>query len=208
MKNYFKEKGIEKLRAYSTVTKAAIAERGRRTLKQKIYRYFSRRHTLRWLDILSPIIAGINKSKSRVIGMRPIDVTPENSQEIWERVYAPYLRSMGRKPKYKVGETMRMAKDKGVFEKGFLPNYSDEIVKIKGIKKGHATLYTLEDDKGKKFLTRFYEQELSKTRKDAETTYRIDEILDTRIKRGKTEHLVKFIGYPDPEWIKESDMET
>ena len=189
------------------MTKAAIAERGIRTLKQKLYRYFSRKHTLRWIEILNSVIAGINNSKSRVIGMRPIDVTPENSQEIWKRVYAPYLRASGRKPKYSIGETVRMAKDKGVFEKGFLPNYSDEIVKIHGIKKGHANLYTLQDDKGKNFSTRFYGEELSKTRKDAETTYRIDEILKTRIRKGKKEHYVKFIGYPEPEWIKDTDME-
>jgi hypothetical protein len=207
MKNYFKAKEIEKLRSYSTINKAAVAERALRTLKQRLYRYFSRKHTLNWIDILPKIIAGINKTKSSVIGMRPIDVTPKNSQEIWERIFGPYVNRKGKKAKFKIGDTVRMAKDKNVFAKGFLPNYSDEIVQIEGIKRVTPTIYRLKDDAGEVFLTKFYGLELTRTRKDPQTVYRIEEILKERKRRGKKEYLVKFIDYPQPEWIKEIDIE-
>jgi hypothetical protein len=139
--------------------------------------------------------------------MRPIDVTLENSQEIWQRVYRPHVDEMkkNREEKLKKGDIVRMGRDKGVFEKGFLPNYSDELVTIDWIKRGKPNIYNLKDDRGESFSSRFYEKELSKTRRD--TTYRIEKILDTRVRRGIKEHLVKFIDYKEPEWIKESDIE-
>jgi hypothetical protein len=208
MQKYFKKKDIEKLRSYSTINKAAVAERALRTLKQRLYRYFSRKHTLNWMDILPNIIAGINKTKSRVIGMRPIDVTPKNSQEIWESVFAPYVKRKGhQKAKFDIGDTVRMAKDNDIFAKGFLPNYSDEIVQIEGIKRVTPTIYRLKDDAGETFLTKFYGSELSRTRKDPQTVYRIEEIIKERRRRGVKEYLVKFIDYPQPEWIKEKDIE-
>ena len=64
----------------------------------------------------------------------------------------------------------------------------------------------LKDTKGEEILGRVYEPELSKTRIDAGTTYRIEKILGKRKKKGKEEILVKFIGYPDPEWIQQGDI--
>jgi hypothetical protein len=96
---------------------------------------------------------------------------------------------------------------KNVFAKGFLPNYSDEIVQIEGIKRVTPTIYRLKDDAGEVFLTKFYGPELSRTRKDPQTVYRIEEILKERKRRGIKEYLVKFIDYPQPEWIKETDIE-
>lgn len=55
-------------------------------------------------------------------------------------------------------------------------------------------------------MGRVYEPELSKTRIDEGTTYRIEEILAKRKRRGKEEILVKFIGFPDAEWIGQEDL--
>lgn len=55
-------------------------------------------------------------------------------------------------------------------------------------------------------MGRVYEPELSKTRIDAETTYRVEKILSKRTKGGRKELLIKFIGYNEPEWIPEENL--
>ncbi|KAL3116545.1 hypothetical protein niasHT_009953 [Heterodera trifolii] len=67
--------------------------------------------------------------------------------------------------------------------------------------------YGIKDDNEEPFDTRFYAEDLAKTRKDAETTYRIERMLKTRTRSGQKEHLVKFYGYKEPEWIKDTDIE-
>ncbi|KAL3084645.1 hypothetical protein niasHT_035254 [Heterodera trifolii] len=67
--------------------------------------------------------------------------------------------------------------------------------------------YKLRDEHGEKFKGSFYEQELARVRKDAETSYRIEKVYRKRkLSDGSTEMLVKFIGYPNREWINESQL--
>jgi hypothetical protein len=61
--------------------KAACVERFNRTLKTRMFRYFTARHTNRWLDVLQSLIESYNKSIHRSIGMAPNDVTRENSDQ-------------------------------------------------------------------------------------------------------------------------------
>ncbi|KAL3106462.1 hypothetical protein niasHT_012201 [Heterodera trifolii] len=78
---------------------------------------------------------------------------------------------------------------------------------IYDIKKARPNRYGIKDDNEEPFDTRFYAEDLAKTRKDAETTYRIERVLKTRTRSGQKEHLVKFYGYKEPEWIKDRDIE-
>ncbi|KAL3114113.1 hypothetical protein niasHT_010927 [Heterodera trifolii] len=78
---------------------------------------------------------------------------------------------------------------------------------IYDIKKAKPHRYGIKDDNEEPFDTRFYAEDLAKTRKDAETTYRIERVLKTRTRCGQKEHLVKFHGYKEPEWIKDTDIE-
>ena len=87
IKQFFKSEEIEKTETNSITTKASIVERSIRNIKQRLYRYFSQKQTLRWIDVIDKIADGINRSKSRTHGMRPVDVTPENAQQVWQRLY-------------------------------------------------------------------------------------------------------------------------
>lgn len=72
--------------------------------------------------------------------------------------------------------------------------------------KSDPNIYRLRNSRDEKVEGRFYNEELQKIRLDEKTTYRIEKVLKKRKRLGKNELLVKFIGYPDPEWIKESDI--
>lgn len=214
MKELFEKEDMEKLEATHSSVKASICERAIRNIKMRLYRYFAEAHTLNWVDIVQKVVNGINHSRSRVHGMRPVDVTFSNAQKVWEKIYGNILSTKIKKgkekikPKFNKGDFVRMSRDKGHFEKGYLPNWGDEILEIDQIKEQSIPLvYKLHDEKGEKFKGSFYNEELSKVRKDADTSYRIERVYKRKTnKDGTKELLVKFVGYPERYWIKNSDL--
>ncbi|KAL3122640.1 hypothetical protein niasHT_003142 [Heterodera trifolii] len=189
LKEFFEEQEIEKHEPVHSSVKASVAERAIRNVKQRLYRYFAESETLNWVDVVQQIVDGINSTPSRVHGMRPIDVNFENAQKVWKRIYeSPQKRQ---KPRFHKDEFVRMSREKGQFREGAV----------------RPIRYKLHDDRGEKFRGTFYEQELARVRKDADTSYRIEKVYKKRRKPdGSTEMLVKFIGYPEREWIDESQI--
>ncbi|KAL3087105.1 hypothetical protein niasHS_005344 [Heterodera schachtii] len=209
LKEFFEQREIEKHEPVHSSVKASVAERAIRNVKQRLYRYFAETETLNWVDEAQKIVDGINSSPSRAHGMRPIDVGFSNAQRVWKRLYgghgAPQKR---RPPRFRKDDFVRMSREKGQFEKGYLPNYGDEILEVDEVLKGVRPIrYKLRDEHGEKFKGSFYEQELGRVRKDAETSYRIEKVYRKRKGAdGSTEMLVKFIGYPEREWVHESQF--
>uniref|UniRef100_A0A1I8BIE4 Integrase catalytic domain-containing protein n=1 Tax=Meloidogyne hapla TaxID=6305 RepID=A0A1I8BIE4_MELHA len=203
----FFEKEIQKIEPVHSTVKASLAERAIRNVKQRLYRYFSQNITLNWIDVLPKILEGINKAKCRVHGMRPIDVNFENAQEVWKKIYGEFDFKEGR-PKFKEGENVRMSVGKGAFEKGYIPNWGDEILEVDQVyNRAKPIRYKVRDEKGEKFKGSFYGEELARVRKDADTEYRIEKVYRKRKRAdGTYELLVKYIGYPEREWISESQL--
>ena len=142
-------------------------------------------------------------------GMRPIDVNFKNAQKVWEKIYGNIFSTKNsKKPKFKKDDYVRISRDKGHFEKGYLPNWGDEILEVEKVKDHvNPILYKLRDDKGEKFKGSFYEDEMSRVRKDAATEYRIEKVIRKKKRDdGTYDILVKFIGYPEREWIHESNL--
>ena len=59
--------------------------------------------------------------------MKPIDVTSDSSAE-----YSEYLNE--NYPKFKVGDHVRISKNKNIFAKGYTPNWSEEVFVVSKIK--------------------------------------------------------------------------
>src|SRR5205823_125725 len=129
LKGFYQKYGIEKQWSSTKTIKASLAERGIRTLKSRLYKYFSEKQTLNWVNVLPQIITAINNTKSRITGMKPVDVNFKNAQKLWEKLYGKEFNSVEKK-KFKKGENVRLANYKEVFDKGYLPNWSDEILNI------------------------------------------------------------------------------
>ena len=51
--------------------KASVVERFNRTLKERLYRYFTAANTLRFDDVLPELVQGYNATRHRSIGMAP-----------------------------------------------------------------------------------------------------------------------------------------
>ena len=168
MYNYYKDKNILKYVAQSPDVKAAIAERFIKTVKNRLYRYFTENKTLRWLEPIELIEQGINNSYNRSIGMCPAEVNIYNANELWDKLYLNNNRRMKRykrrKARFQVGDQVRISKHKGTFEKGYLPNYTQEVFKIDKVKTKGLPNYRIVDLGGEKIIGKFYEQEFSKTK--------------------------------------------
>ena len=206
MQSYFKNKDVKHYIAYSPDIKASVAERAIRTIKQRLYRYFSEFRTYKWIDAMPNIINSINNTKCRVTGMKPNDVNHENAEILRKKLYGKDdIKTI---PKFKEKDAVRISKYKTKFEKSYLPNYTEEIFLVDKIKKGNPTTYRLIDQEKEPVLGKFYKEELSKTKLDDETVYQIEKVLKTRNRNGKKEYFVKWVGYPISmaTWITEDNM--
>ena len=73
--------------------KASIVERFNRTLKSRLYRYFTAANTTQYLDILPSLVQRYNEDVHRSIGMVPKDVTVKNEAEVWQRLYGQVTKT-------------------------------------------------------------------------------------------------------------------
>lgn len=154
----------------------------------------------------------MNSRKNQTIGIAPKDVNDENIYEVWHRQYLKHkkLAVQTKVDLLKAGDSVRLSKNKGSMEKGFLPNYTDEIFKvIDVIHRKPYTVYRVEDSLGNKIQEIFYQSELQKVKKGtAETIYRIEKILKQRKRGGIRELFVEWKGFSKEHnsWIPESEL--
>ena len=203
VKKLLDDRGI-KLYSSDSDKKASIVERFNRTLKSRMWKYFTANETRKWVDILQKLVHDYNHTFHSAIKMTPVEGSnPENSQAVWYNIYGAYLSSNYEVPKYKVGETVRISKYKSTFAKGYLPNYTEEFFKIKEVRIGLPTVYKLTDLKNEELNGIFYEEELSPYRETEESTYKIEKIIGRKTVKGKKFVLVKYKGWPEKfnEWL-------
>ena len=74
---FLKSKKIHFFTTENPETKASIVERFQRTLKNRMWKYFTHHHTLRYVDILSKLVEGYNHAYHRSIKRAPVSVTPK-----------------------------------------------------------------------------------------------------------------------------------
>ena len=174
--------------------KASVVERFNRTLKTKMWKYFTYKNTYRYVDVLQDLMHSYNNTYHRSIDMIPSQVTKEDENSIRSRLYGQ--KKSPAKWKYAVGDKVRIAKARIAFKKGYLPSWSEEIFKIIARIPSDPVTYELADLKDETLKGKFYEVELQRILKD-DDVYGIEKVLKTRKRRGKTEYYVKWKGYDD-----------
>ena len=110
-------------------------------------------------------------------------------------------------PKFQVGDKVRISREKRTFEKGFTPNWTDQIYTITEIKETIPPTYKIKDDKGDEIGGTFYEPELQRTKQEL---HRIEKVLRWRIRNGVRQGRVKWTGYDSSHnsWERESNIQT
>ncbi|MCP3663181.1 MAG: transposase family protein [Gammaproteobacteria bacterium] len=141
--------------------KAANAERYIRTLKTRLWKYFTDKKTFRYLNVLQDIVQAINSSYSSTIGCRPIDITQKNEKEIRERLYGSSTDKKKTVFEYNIGDKVRIAKERTAFKKGYIPNFTEEVFVItKRIPRRPVPVYRIEDLYGEQIQGTYYPAEL------------------------------------------------
>ena len=140
--------------------KASVIERFNRTIKEKIYKYFTLKNTERYIDILDTLIQTYNNSYHRSIKTLPSKVNKENEKTIHQILYKKDSRD--KVFNFEVGQTVRITKYKHIFEKGYTPKWTDEIFKVKYQIPRDPVVYKIEDLNNEEIEGVFYEPELQK----------------------------------------------
>ena len=188
--------------------KASVVERFNRTFKTKMWKYFTHKSTARYVDVLDDLLHSYNRTRHRTIGCTPIEVTKENESTIRERMYGKEVTSKS-SAKFKVGDKVRISKTRRAFDKGYLPNWTEEVFTITDAIDTKPRTYKLEDYGHEKIEGSFYEKEIQRVVK-TDNIFKIEKILSTRKRKGVKEYFVKWKGYPEKfnSWIGESDLTT
>jgi hypothetical protein len=175
---------------YSTYTtmKASIAERVIRTIKTLISKEFTRNGNKNWVSILHKITQIYNQRKHRTINMKPSDVHGKKIERLLlSTVYSNIkIAAAG---KYKTGDTVRISKQKALFEKGYTRNWSTELFKIDKVQLTNPVTYLLKDYQDQPILGAFYEDELQRAKYG--DIYLIEQV----IRKKGTKMFVKWLGF-------------
>jgi hypothetical protein len=177
--------------------KVSPVERVIRTLRNRIYRFFTANNTSCWVDSLEDITTGYNASSHRSIGMAPRKVNKLNIKTVLNRMYPPKTnKKWKKKQKFRVGDTVRVGGLKSVLSKEAYQSYSTEVFKITNIDNRYRPItYELSDLQNEKIVGAFYNEELVGASYDPTATYPIQKIIKTVGSGLRKKHLVRWLGY-------------
>ena len=83
------------------------------------------------------------------IKLTPSDTcNPANYQHVHNAFYAKVNARKATSPKFHVGDKVRITRKKGTFEKGFTPNWTEEVFTIISVKATKSPTYTIKDTLG------------------------------------------------------------
>ena len=188
--------------------KCSIAERFNRTLKGKMWKYFTKHDTLVYHDILPDLVWSYNHTYHRSIKTQPASVTHANQEEVWQQLFGSAPAAKVSKFKFSVGDQVRISKAKRTFKKGYLPNWTREEFTIVECRATIPPVYVLQDEHGDIIKGTFYARELQRVVTAKQKVYKIERVLDQRKKGRATQYLVKWEGYPFSfnTWINSRDL--
>ena len=138
--------------------------------------------------------------------MQAVEVNQQNQEDVWHNLYGN-MPLIFKRPKFRIGDCVRISKLRQTFKKGYLPNWSEELFTIYKVLRTIPVCYVIRDEMNVTLEGSFYEEELQKINK-VDKLYRIEAILGERQQRNQAQILVKWSGYPASfySWINQSDI--
>jgi hypothetical protein len=193
--------------------KCSIVERVNRTLKEKMFRYFTANGTRKYIDVLQELVDSYNNRCHRSIKMKPIDVNELNEKIAYKNLYGKntlkhiYSKKSKKEDHLNVGKTVRRKYDLSVFDRGYYPYWTDQTYSITDkLNKVGKYQYIIKDYKGEKSNRRYYGEELQAV--SDQTAYRVEKVLKKRKRNNKLEYFVKWMNYPSTQnsWISAENL--
>ena len=99
-------------------------------MKERMFKYFTANSTNVYIDILQDLVKQYNNTKHSSIKMTPVEASmKKNEKKVSDNLYGDISISK-KKPKFKLGDFVRIPRKKGVFEKGYTPRWTEEVFKV------------------------------------------------------------------------------
>ena len=203
-KEFYNKDVKDLIELYSTENeeKFSVVERWIRTMKEKMWKYFTDNNTNTYIDTLQDLVKDYNNTRHSSIKMTPVEASKkENELTVWRNLYPNRHDIIDIKPKFSVGDKVRISKKKKTFEKGYTTRWTEEIFTTVEVKHTQPPTYKIADLNGEEIKGSFYEPELQKT---IQQVFRIEKV----IKKEKNKSLVKWKGYSDDfnSWLDNKDI--
>jgi hypothetical protein len=204
--SFFKKHDINFYTTRNPDTKAAVVERFLKTVKTRLWRYFTHKNTYRYVDVIQALANAYNNTVHSSIKMAPAKVNDKNVLQVWKNLYSKEESYIT--PKLKVGDTVRLAKEKKHFAKGYESNWTSEIFKVVRVIRHPIPVYEVADTAGEVIDGTFYESELQKVIVPKSKVRQIEKVLKMKGSGKSKKVLVKWKGYPAKfnSWIPASNI--
>ena len=173
-----KQYDIEHFSSGNKEIKCSVVERFNRTLKTRMYRYFTAKLMNRYIDVLQDLV-----------------------RSWWSLPTSDRFQ-------FQVGDQVHIPRIKGRFEQGFLQNWSDEVFVVVQCVGRVPPVYKLKDLTGETLNGTFYSRELQQVIKTIDTYFKIEKFIDQKTEGRKKFYLVKYKGYPEKfnAWVPAKDI--
>ena len=205
MNEWMKENNIIR---YSThgEHKSVVVERFNRTLKEIMWKKFTTENTRNWINMLDKLLHSYNSDRIHsTIGMTPAEASlKKNEQEVLQNTLSKTRNISTSKVRFKVGDHVRLSRIKRLFEKGYLPNWSEALYIIDEVQETVPVTYKIKDSLNRIIDGSFYNEELQKSNQEV---FRVEKVIRKKKIDGVEHAFVKWSGYSDEynQWIPMKD---
>lgn len=152
-----------KLYHTENVEKSAIVERFNRTLNNKMKISFQVQNNHKWVENLQKWLEEYNyKDYHRTIKMAPAEVSKANEELILKQLNK-YNTPTVERPKFKIGDRVRITRYKNTFANKYEHKWTQEIFVITQVQPTNPITYKLKDLNNEEIQGSFYKYELQST---------------------------------------------
>ncbi|XP_071129909.1 uncharacterized protein [Mytilus edulis] len=211
VKSYLKKENIYFFTTQNSQTKANYCERVIKTIKNKMYRIFTKNRNHRYVDILEDIVKNYNKTPHKSLNnIAPQDVNKNNETDLWAYMYLKPRKTTGVTPyKFKINDMMRITHGNMIFKRSYDEQFTREIFKVnKRFRMQNIPQYRIIDLLNQEIRGNMYESEMQKIDKNEDALWFIEKKIRKRKRNGEIQYLVKFDGFDSRfnQWISEKDI--
>jgi transposase InsO family protein len=191
-------------------------ERVQQTLQNLVSKYQTEHATGRYVHVLAKLVRLYNSKFHRSIQMTPEQAENGRNHDKVRLALSEFYhkaRLSRKKPKYKIGDWVRVVNVRGKFTRGYNQTFGPNMYRIRTILVNlPRPMYTLESSGGEIQLDKYYEEELQLIKGTGPngTIFKVNKIIGRRRNRttGVREVLVNWVGFEENTgtWEDASDV--
>lgn len=184
--------------------KCPHVERFNRTFQNILYKYMEEKQTNNYTDKLQDLVTLYNNKYHRIINTSPAEAEkPKNYKKVLNQLEIYYKKAAPKRkkrPKFKIGDHVRISGHKTLFQKGYYQTFKPAIYEISNVLTHlPIPMYKLKDiHKDTQEAGTWYANELTYVSKDYDDTlFKIESIIKTKGKGRNKQALIKWKYWPE-----------